>query len=585
MRPLFIICSLLLAAPIAGFSQTPSTKIDGVSEPPELTGDPKKVNRTTEADRQLFEIVGHLKDADETKSMLPKLDAFIKQHPDYSDAYFLRATCTACILNSREFASISNDVKAAMSHSGQAVYDEKDYYSLLGKIGLATAQYGQAMDDLGKVMSRGPGSASKMFNIEGVEPERTSKFCTWNLTDLDVLVAEFPKDYRALLFRGLYYEFFTTFKEDYYEKAMLEFQRAALLNPKSPLPEYFIGQLHTKASFWTKKAWASDAGRDEATRNAVQAYTKAIHLDPKFLPAYEERASGYLNLKQYPQAMKDYDRFLTLDPDNATAYSDRGLANLETAQYISARFDFGEAIRRKRDDDSFLSNLYEYHADANIKLGNYQDAIADYSKAIERRLANETFLLSLTQFRALYPEYDGVSDETLARKINALFWPQFEYKVFAKQVMEENGKWQVSLLNELYEKRGDAYLRSGDFRRGVLDFNRIFKGIPNFADSTDRWRTLGRNSIGEDYYLDVKSFESSGSGQVRLWVKTIGKKEKETVAFEIDCKTRLMNNTSTVVYDSNGKVLKSSEFTSGCQRIVPDTIGEQLYNGACSGRR
>jgi hypothetical protein len=115
--------------------------------------------------------------------------------------------------------------------------------------------------------------------------------------------------------------------------------------------------------------------------------------------------------------------------------------------------------------------------------------------------------------------------------------------------------------------------------------NRIFKGIPNFADSTDRWRALGRSTDGEDYYLDVKSVEFSANEPIRLWIKTVGKKETETLAYEMDCKGRRMNTTSIVVYDPKGKVVNSSDVGSGWQRIVPDTIGEQLYNGACSTGR
>jgi hypothetical protein len=172
----------------------------------------------------------------------------------------------------------------------------------------------------------------------------------------------------------------------------------------------------------------------------------------------------------------------------------------------------------------------------------------------------------------------------LLRKIHDLFWPNMEYAGFAKQ-LDGNGKWAISLLNELYEKRGDAYLRSGDFRRGTLDFMRIFKGIPNFADSTDRWRTFGRTADHEDYFLDVKSTEFPKDGPVRVWLKFVGKKETQIVENELDCKTRRMNRASIVTYDSTGAVLTSSEVSSGWQKIIPDTIGEQLYNGACGNVR
>jgi tetratricopeptide (TPR) repeat protein len=575
---------LLVTLSARGFSQSSSTRIANIAEPPELTGEPAKLKEASEADKQIFELVGHLKNEEETKATLPKLDAFIMQHPDYSDAYFLRATCLACILGSRDFAAISNDLNEALSHPQRAVYNDADYYSLLAKIEFASSKYEQAMTDLQKAMSRDLSTADRMFNIEGVEPQRESKFCIWNLADLDTFVEKLPKDYRGWLFRGLYYKFFTTFKEDYYSKALEQFQKAALLNSKSPVPQYFIGALYTKTSFWTKKAWASDAARDEAVRNSLQPYAKAIQLDPKFVLAYEARASAYLNLKQYPQAIKDFDKVLELDPEKSSAYSDRGLAHLEMRRYLAAIGDFDSAIQRKDPGDSFLSSLYEYRGDANVAMSQYREAIVDYSKAIERRLATEIFLLSLKQIRDLYPEYDNVSDEVLCRKLNALFYPAMKYADFSKQLLEENGKWEVSLLNDLYEKRGDTYLKSSNFRRGVLDFNRIYKGIPNFASSTDRWRLLGGTENAQ-YYLDVKTAEFPANGPVRIWIKAAGKKETHTSAYEMDCKSKRLNITSTVTYDANGNLLNSSDQSSGWQGIIPDTIGEQFYNGACSAGR
>src|SRR6266481_6050859 len=222
MRPSLILYTVLVSFPI--FAQTDTLKIVGASEPPEFSGGPKKVIKPSDADTELLELIGHLKNEDETKSTLPKLDDFIARHPDYSDAQFLRATCKACILKDHGFDSIQSDVEAAMSHSGQ-VYNNTDYYSLLAKIEFAKANYVKAVDYLDQAMTRDVDIANRMFNIEGVKPEKTSQFCEWNLTELDVLVARFPKDYRPWLFRGLYYEFFTTFEEAYHPPAMENFQK------------------------------------------------------------------------------------------------------------------------------------------------------------------------------------------------------------------------------------------------------------------------------------------------------------------------------------------------------------------------
>jgi len=580
MRSPFIVLGLLVA--LSAFSETGKLEADVVTMPPELSSDPVKQEKPSEADRQMLEVISLMKDdPKEAKLALPKLDEFIAAHPDYSDAYFVRATTEACILNSLDFPAISTDVKAAMSYASR-VYTASDYYSLLAKIDFAKANYAEAVDSLEKAMKGDLDSATRIFNIEGTDPETVSKFCIWNLKDLDFLTTRFPKDYRVRVLHGLYYQFFATFNEKYFANSMADFQKAALLNPTSPLPEYFVAQLYSKESFWTQKAWTSDQSRDELIRNSAQHLTKAIQLDPKFLPAYESRASKYLNLKRYPEAIKDYDKILSLDPENTVAYSDRGLAKLETRQYWASISDLGEAIKRKKRGDSYLPNLFEYRGDAHIGLGEFHDAIADYSKSIELSFGQITILLSLSQIRALYPEYNQVSDEVLCRRIHELFWPNIEYANFEKKLKEENGNWAISQLNELYEKRGDAYLRSGDFRRGALDFERIFKGIPNHASSTDRWRMLGKSNDGDKYYLDVKSVDLSVPLSARFWTKRVGQKQVETVAYEIDCLGKRLMISSEVIYDPNGKLLNSSELTSGWEQIVPDTLGEQLYNGACS---
>jgi hypothetical protein len=213
----------------------------------------------------------------------------------------------------------------------------------------------------------------------------------------------------------------------------------------------------------------------------------------------------------------------------------------------------------------------------------YGDAIENYSKAIERQLANLTFLLNLKQIRGLYPEYDNVPDEILGRKIRDLFWPEYEYSVIEEKLLAGEGQWQIgSVITNLYERRGDAYLKANDFRRGVLDFTRIFKGIPNFADVEDRWRELGSSSGGGAYYLDVKSVEFAHEGPARLWLKTANKDKSYTVqSWDIECKSRRLSVTATAFYNSDDQLVRSLDVNGGWQRVIPETRGEQLYNGAC----
>lgn len=580
-----LLLGLLFAMTLSGLSQSPSLRIEGIAEPPEMIGPPQPVTQPSPADLQFLDALGNTKNESEMTTRLPLLDKLIADHPDYADSYSFRAYIEACLVEPPNLAQAKSDITKAMSLGGGKAFDDQSHLSLLGKIASANGDDKLALDDLERAMRRDLSGADKLFNIEGVTPERTSKFCTWNLTDLDHLVAKFPRDWRPTALRGLYYQFFTTFREDYYPNAAAEFQKAALIDPKSPVPVYLLGELHTKAAFWTKKAWSSDAGRNDATRAAVSPYSTAIRLDPTFVAAYAARAEAYLALKQSALAIKDFDRVIALDPNNTTAYSDRGIANSDLGRYYDAISDFGEAIRLKKDGDSYLPNLYENRGDAYMKLANYRSAIEDYDQALALRVQSQIFLWSLNQFRGLYPEYNAVSDDVLLHKLNAQFQPQFAFDVFKKHLTEENGKWGISLINDLYEKRGDAYLQSGDYKHAILDFQRIFVGIPNFANSTERWRPIGNFGHGDRYFLDVKSSDVSPKSASRLWIKDVGPKQSVVIAFGIDCSGRRINQISSITYGVNDKITNSSDYPSGWTDVVPDTLGEQLWNGACSAVR
>ncbi len=56
--------------------------------------------------------------------------------------------------------------------------------------------------------------------------------------------------------------------------------------------------------------------------------------------AYNNRANGYADKKQYEQALADYDHSLRLDPDYAIAYRNRGLSYNAIKEYDRAITDY-----------------------------------------------------------------------------------------------------------------------------------------------------------------------------------------------------------------------------------------------------
>ncbi len=567
--------------------------IAGVIEPPELAGAPKQFIKPTPTLREFGDIVTSIseKDKDKSKVAEEKLSKFIEQHPTYSDALFLRATINLCILDNRDYPSILRDINASISthESGgrETLYsDLTDHYSLSGKVKMLLGQRKEALTDLESAMKINLLHADKIFNVSGIEPTRTSNVCEWNLDDFDALISTFPNDYLPVLLRGLYFKSFTTFSAEgkYYPEAAQDFDKAAALKPTSPLPRYFLGTLYVRASIFTMAA-NSQENQDAIRRKAIAALTDAIHVDADFLPAYEERASQYLDVRDYQKAVADYDQVLRFDPRNKTAYADRGLTELETKRYAAAISDFGNAIRLKKDDDTSLEFSYEHRADAYAAIGDWPHAIADYGDTIRLKFGRESFLISLKQIRALYPEYDHVSDGVLLRKLRDLFLPQMDYQVFANAVLKNEGKWAIGDLHDLYQRRGDAYMRNGDFRRSARDFERIYKGLPDYAESMDKWRVYGNNREGAEQQIDVKRVRLSGVLPAGLMLRTLAKDGTYVVrAYEFDCDKAKVNLSSNTLYDADDKAVKYSETGSGWRTVPPGTQEQKLYNGMCSSQ-
>lgn len=218
---IFLRYVVLAAMPLLAFSQSP-VRIAGVQEPPELTGEPKKFTPPSEIMRQFVDALPKdEKNIEQVKSGIEKLSKLLQENPDYSDGYFMRALFNRCMLKSDDSEAILKDINTAMStHAAQKLpgpYESlAEHYSFRAKVWFDRGRYSEALDDLEAAMMQRIDNADKLFGSSGIKPDTTSpNVCIWSLSDLDTLVQRFPKDYRALLFRGLYLEYFAKFDEKY----------------------------------------------------------------------------------------------------------------------------------------------------------------------------------------------------------------------------------------------------------------------------------------------------------------------------------------------------------------------------------
>src|SRR5471030_339205 len=179
----------LLIAPLVALSQSSPVRIPGVDEPPELLGEPKTFPTPPEALLQFKTVMDKWNehDMEKVKALRPELDEFIRQHPDYSDAYTIRAMGDLCYLKSKDYPPIAADIDKAIGTQSQEkglyMFDLTDLYAIRGKVRYQMGRYSKAMDDLESAVKQKVDGVNRMFMAHGTKPETSDAFL-WSKTDI-----------------------------------------------------------------------------------------------------------------------------------------------------------------------------------------------------------------------------------------------------------------------------------------------------------------------------------------------------------------------------------------------------------------
>ena len=126
----------------------------------------------------------------------------------------------------------------------------------------------------------------------------------------------------------------------------------------------------------------------EDYKGAIDAYTKAVELDPKHINALLQRAfcnnaqgnydacvadytailanrpdhkfshlsrgTAYYKLKKYKEALADFNRVIELDPENQEAYNNRGKVKKETGDFDGACKDWNKSKKLGNDEAKII---------------------------------------------------------------------------------------------------------------------------------------------------------------------------------------------------------------------------------------
>lgn len=570
-------------------SSQSSFPLDGLGEAPEWQFIGSSTKPKTERQESFAAILS--KDLDDTSKIrlaIGKLDSVLREKPGLSDGYFARATLKLLGRKIYDVNDVVSDIDRsieslkARESSGGAI-NLANCYSLRAILDFDRARYRDVLDDLDSAAKENDDSGESLFFgiSESSHLYSGEDTLSWDLGKFDLLKARLPEDYRVNLYKGLYYRHFCFLDESKYILAEKDLMKASQMNPKSAWPPFWLGTLWHGRSNMSKSAAASESVSNKYRKKAVDYFGAAIRLNLSFKRAYEERANANFRLMRFAESIRDYDKVIELDPLDAGALSDRGLVKLESGHPSQAVLDFSAAIRKMNPEKHYLSTIYELRADAYIALGTPLNAIDDYSMAIRLRFGQMVDGLNLEQVRNLYPECASLSDDALVLKIQSVFRPDVSVEDLSAGFRARSAKGLVLGLDDLYAKRGDAYLKAHDYKHGVLDFRRVFDGMPEYGSAVDRWRPVGR--FGKlECFIDVKTIKFPVNGKGSFWVKVRSGDSEFVQAYEVDVNSRMYRIVAASGQGIDGSGRNDFGSPTSWTLIEPESNIENWCEGLCS---
>jgi tetratricopeptide (TPR) repeat protein len=151
-------------------------------------------------------------------------------------------------------------------------------------------------------------------------------------------------------------------------------------------------------------------------------FTKAIELNPRLAPAYEERGLNYYFQGKYHEVIEDFTNYTRLVPNKADAYRMLGVAYLKINNYEKSIINFDKALHLKPD----MNGVLGYRAEAFRMIGQLDKAIDDSSRALamesDLRILSDGYRTRAKAFLELGKEAFANSDFKMAAEIDPRYF-------------------------------------------------------------------------------------------------------------------------------------------------------------------
>jgi tetratricopeptide (TPR) repeat protein len=236
-------------------------------------------------------------------------------------------------------------------------------------------------------------------------------------------------------------------------------------------------------------------------RAAVEAYGRAIELDPRDVTAYNNRGMARESLGDLEGAIADYDQALEIDPRYATAYLNRASARVETDS-ASAIADYDQAIELDPSEPAAFTN----RGLAKERLGDLAGALADYDLALELDPHNALAHNSLGSTRQELGDLEGaIHAYDRAIELDARYAQAYNNRGTALAGLGDLNSARADYDRALeldpgyssaFNNRGAARAALGDFQGAIADYDQAVAHDARYAGAVNN-RGSARRALGD----------------------------------------------------------------------------------------
>ena len=214
----------------------------------------------------------------------------------------------------------------------------------------------------------------------------------------------------------------------------------------------------TDAAGYARRGRAAMSRREFAP--ALADFARAVELDPKNPDYLVDRAEARIGQRQPASAMADLDEALKLKPDHVAALVVRGRLLLASGDDARAARDFEAAVRTDPNRELAVASVYS-------AAGRYEAAIPRYDAWI-----------------AAHPKSEAMPAALNARCWARTLWGREMDKALADCEAAVRRGPHVAAL---FDSRGLAHLRRGEFDLAIADYDEALRLQPKLA-----WSLYGR---------------------------------------------------------------------------------------------